>query len=134
MLEKYMEQFQKELELDKPLIRPNPGSYYIPLEDSLSLTITSMAGGFHLYSELVELPKENEEVFYTKALNANLFGQGTRGSILGLNDRGNMLTISQVVDYNIEYKDFKDLVDDFINTIDFWRVEVQNTKTESKSK
>jgi hypothetical protein len=133
MLEKYMTQFEKELELDKPLIRPNPGSYHIPLDDALSITISSSPSGFHLYSEVTEVPQGNDEIVYTKTLNANLFGQGTRGSVLGLNDRGNMLTISQVVDYNIEYKDFKDIIDDFINTIDFWKDEMLN-KNESKSK
>jgi len=119
--EKYMQQFEKELELERPLARPNSSAYLIPLDEGLTMSVNLLPFGFFLLSEFADAPKENEEVLYTEMLSANLFGQGTKGATLGLNERGNLLTISQVVDYNIEYRDFKELIDDFVNMIDFWQ-------------
>lgn len=120
-----MQQFEKDLELDRPLARPNSSTYLIPLDEGLIMTVNLLPFGFYLLCELADAPKENEEALYTEMLSANLFGQGTKGAILGLNERGNLLTISQVVDYNIEYRDFKELIDDFINMIDFWKEQSQ---------
>lgn len=121
-----MEQLERELDIGEPLARPSAGAYLIPLNNDLSVTVTFFPHGFSLLSEFAETPKENEETVYTEMLNANLFGQGTRGATLGMNDRGNLLTISRVVDYNIEYRDFKELIEDFINTIDFWKERVHS--------
>lgn len=128
MIEKYMERFQEELELTKPFKKPTPQSYLIPLDEGLSVTVTLLQNGFSLFSEFAKNPSENEEFVYTEALMANLFGEGTRGSLIGLNEKGNMLTISRIVDYNIEYKDFKELIEDFIQTVDFWKDRIENLK------
>ena len=52
---------------------------------------------------------------------ANLFGQGTKGGILGINAEGTMLTLSRTVDFAVDYKDFKEFLEDFINVMDFWQ-------------
>lgn len=117
-----MEQF--ELEMEQPLKGSIQGTYLIPLEDGINVMITPTPNGFSLFSELIELPKENEEDVYYQSLIANLFGQGTNGSLLGLNEQGNLLTLSRVVDYNISYQDFKEIIEDFINSIDFWKEEI----------
>lgn len=58
----------------------------------------------------------------------NLFGQGTHKAVLGLTEDGNMLTLFKVVEYNIDYKQFRDALEDFINSVDFWREEALNHK------
>lgn len=125
MLEKYMEQFEEEMEQS---LKGPAGTYLIPLDDGINIVISKVPNGFSLFSEVIECPKENEEEIYYQSLMANLFGQGTNGSILGLNDRGNLLTLSRVVDYNVEYKDFKEILEDFINSVDFWKDEVYNRR------
>lgn len=133
MLEKFIKQFELELEVEEPFNHPTPGSYVIALNQGFSITLAPLNQGFSLFCEFGSSPKENEEAFYLQALTGNLFGKGTKGAVLGLNDQGNMLTISQVVDYNIEYKDFKEIVEDFITTIDFWRNALRNEKSAQKS-
>ena len=56
-------------------------------------------------------------------LHGNLFGIGTRGAVLGASIDGNLLTLSKEVEYTPDYKEFKDLVEDFINMVDYWREE-----------
>lgn len=119
MLDKYIKQFEQDLELP-PLTGPKPGVYRIDLNEGIRIVISTIPDGFLIFSELTELPKEKKENIYYQTLTSNLFGQGTKGALLGLNDQGNMLTISRTVDYNVEYKDFKEIVEDFINAIDYW--------------
>lgn len=122
MLRRFIEEFSREMELEGSIPEIN-GVYTIPLEDKLDITLTEIPQGFTLFSTLIKCPIQNKEAFYCKLLHANLFGQGTHGALLGLNDDGTYLTLSRKIDYNIDYKGFKDVVEDFINVVDFWREE-----------
>lgn len=126
MLDDHMKKLQKEMELTQPLNTDLPGVYALPLEEGLTVIVTSMGSGCVLTCNMIACPKQREEDFYSTALLGDLFGQGTGGAVLGLSEDGNMLTLSKAIDYNIEYKDFKDLLEDFINSVDFWRQEVLN--------
>lgn len=124
MLNTLIKELEKEWELETPLPQDMPGVYSIPLEDGLSLSISSIGqGAIFLNSTVALIPKGREEHLYTQALLANLMGQGTKGALLGLNDTGTLLTLSRTIDYDVSFKEFRDIVEDFINTIDFWREE-----------
>lgn len=123
-LEKYMRELESEMGVQESFATSTPGVYAIPLEEGVDIKISSLPEGFFLSCEVIEVPSERLEAFYTEAMLGNLLGQGTKGAVLGLNVQGNLLTLTRVVDYNIDYKDFKELVEDFLNTVDFWRDEV----------
>jgi hypothetical protein len=127
MLDDWMRDFAQELETGS-LATESPGSYEIPMDEDLKIAVTSLGQGYNLFSVLAACPKINKENFFSKVMQANLFGQGTHGAVLGLTEEGNMLTLSQFVDYTTNYKDFRDVVEDFINTVDFWREEARNHK------
>ena len=126
MLEQFMKQFSKDLELEKPLTSEIPGTYTIGLEEDFSVTITEIPNGLTFSSILCSCPKGREEEFLTHAMLGNLFGQGTKGAVLGLDDEGNQLILTRVVEYNVDYKEFRDIIEDFINSVDFWREEALN--------
>ena len=48
---------------------------------------------------------------------AILFGQGTKGAVLGLSEDGSQLTLTQDIDYNAEYKEFRDTLEDFASIL-----------------
>lgn len=129
MLDKFIKSLSKELELEENLLATEvPGVYALPLEGDLTITMTDKPPGFALSCVLDSAKKQNEEDFFTRLMLGNLFGQGTKGAILGLNDDASLLTLTQTVDYNIEYKEFRDIVEDFINSADYWRAESKNFK------
>lgn len=133
MLDDCMEKLKKEMELTQSLNTDVPGTYSLPLDEGLSIGITSMGSGCVFTCNIIACPKQGEEEFYTLALLGDLFGQGTGGATLGLNEDGSLLTLSRGIDYNIEYKDFKDVLEEFINSVDFWRQEVLNLGMKLKS-
>lgn len=119
-----MQELIKDWELNDPVPQEMPGVYTIPLDEGLNVTIaTSVNGGIYLSSFITPIAKGNEEEVYSKALLANLFGQGTKGAVLGLNENGTLLTLSRLIEYDIDFKEFRDIVEDFINAVDFWREE-----------
>ncbi|MBA3816316.1 MAG: type III secretion system chaperone [Parachlamydiaceae bacterium] len=129
MLEKLIENLIPDMELgNTKLASEVPGTYAIPLDDGLTVLISEIPNGISLKCSVAPYPKVHEEIFSTQAMLGNLFGQGTRGATLGLSNDGNTLTLTQIIDYNIDYKEFKELLEDFINAVDFWRDEALNHK------
>ncbi|MCE5316765.1 MAG: type III secretion system chaperone [Parachlamydia sp.] len=125
MIEPFIKQLSQEMELEGSLATQVAGVFALPLEENMSVTITDRPPGFSLLCSFSPVPGKNEEAYLTRVMLGNLFGQGTKGAVLGINAEGNMLTLSQTIEYNINYKDFRDVVEDFVNSVDFWREEVQ---------
>lgn len=125
MLDTFMQQLMKDMEVEGSLATEVPGVYAIPVDENVSVFVSSIPRGFTLRCQVAPIAPENEEIFYTHVLQANLFGQGTDGSILGLDSEGKQLILSREIDYNIEYKEFSELIEDFLNSVDFWREEAQ---------
>lgn len=131
MLEQLIQELARDLELDEIPFMEKEG-YFLPLEEDVSVSIKALPPGpiqgFILSSTLAPCPKVNREAFFTQTLLANLFGQGTHHAVLGVSEDGNSLVLTRVIDYEIEYKDFKNAVEDFINMVDYWRAEALNQK------
>jgi hypothetical protein len=127
VLEEHIERLQKDLELKEPL--GTEGEGYSLLLDETRLTISEASSGFQLDANLGELPHDQQENFFSKMLRGNLFFQATGGSVLGLNDMGTHIMLRYYFPYKASYRDFKERLEDFINTIDFWKKEVENHKS-----
>jgi hypothetical protein len=56
-------------------------------------------------------------------MGANLLGKETNGNVLGLNEEGDILILTRDVDYDVDYKSFNYILEDFFNQVDFWRQE-----------
>lgn len=129
MLDKLIEKLIPDMELGTATLATEvPGTYALPLDNELTVILSEIPNGLSLKCSVAPFPKVHEEIFSTQAMLGNLFGQGTRGAILGLTNDGNTLTLTQTIDYNIDYKEFKELLEDFINAVDYWRDEALNHK------
>lgn len=128
MLDKFVQDLTKELELEDSLATDVPGVYALPFEDNLNITMSEQSSNLTLSCVVGPAKKQNEEDFYTRVMLGNLFGQGTKGSILGLSDDANQLLLNQSINYTIDYKEFRDILEDFINTAEYWRLELKNYK------
>ena len=125
MLDALMKNLIQELDLGNiPLTSGHvSGTYTLPLDDDIKVVISAIPKGIFFHADIAPFPQTRGEVFAAEVMLGNLFGQGTRNAVLGLNAEGTGLTLSRVVDDHIEYKDFKNALEDFINVIDVWRTE-----------
>lgn len=127
MIENWIEQLSRELELGQSL--PKDGSSFIfPVDEGVSVYISDFEQGFSLFCRVGECPTEKTEEFFSQAMLANLFGQGTKGAVLGLTDDYRFVTLSLESPYADEYRVFRDKLEDFMNGVDFWREEISLAK------
>jgi len=126
MLREFMTKLSAELEIGiEGASEKAPGVYHFPLDDILFVEL-SEPGAEEIQMRCVypENPLKDPGEFYTAALVANLYGRGTDRSLLGLDSEGKKLTLSYTIDYNADYKEFKEILEDFLNSADFWSREL----------
>lgn len=126
MLQSFIPKLVLDMELgDVNLGSEIPGTYSLPLDEGLSVEMTDIPAGYILKSKIAPYPKAQEDLFLTQAMLGNLFGQGTKGAILGINPEGTAITLTMVVDFPVDYKGFRESLEDFINVMDFWHEEAE---------
>lgn len=123
MLEKLINQLGQELAMDDLITSTEEHHYLLPFDNQINVEAIELEKGYLLKGVIGEHPQQNAESFLLKTMEANLFGIGTRGAVIGLNEEGKLLTLSLELDYNSSYKDFKEKLEDFISVIEFWRKE-----------
>ncbi len=123
MLDKLINQLIKELSMEEFVTSPENQHYILPFEENLEVEAIELDHYFVLKGKISPSPETNVEAFFLKVMEANLFGIGTRGAAIGLNEDGKLLTLSQQLDYNTPFKEFKEKLEDFVSVMDFWRKE-----------
>lgn len=127
MLESFIPKLISDLNIEKSTLASEiPGAYTLPLNDGLAIDMSDIPNGYMLKSNVAPFPKTKEELFVVQAMMGNLFGQGTKHAVLGLNSDATMLTLTLAVDYPVDYKEFRESLEDFISTMDLWREEAAN--------
>lgn len=127
MLDTLIQNLAEELELEGSLATETPGVFALPLEEDLRINISSLGQmGVTFFCRVAPCPDNQNEELFKEALLANLFGQGTGGALIGFDEAKKQLTLVKDVPYLVEYTEFKSILEDFINTVDFWRGETLN--------
>jgi hypothetical protein len=124
MLEKLMSQLEQDLAMDN-LTPSEEGRTHLSFDNQINVEAIELEKKIILKGLIGEPPQQNQNAFLLKVMEANLFGIGTRSTVIGLNDEGKLLTLSMELDYNSSFKDFKEKLEDFISVIEFWRIEAQ---------
>lgn len=121
--DKLIEELSRELDMEPFISLSDTGSYILLFDENIRTEISNDARYYLFKSTIGPCPSLNRETFLAGAMEANLFGKATRGAAIGLDETGNLLTLSSEVDYNSSYKDFKAHLEEFVNVIEFWRNE-----------
>jgi len=128
LLDEFMKNLSHEMELDRVMEPEMSGVYILPLDEDLDVVINRGDLGISFVSEIADCPEMRREEFLSEMLLGNLFGQGTTDAVLGLNATGKKITLARHLDHEITYDEFSDILEDFMNSVDFWREEAQNFK------
>lgn len=81
--------------------------------------------GLYFSSRLSPPPKKDREDFFIYLMKANFLGQGTGGSVIGMEKDENYLTLSLTLSYEVSYNMFKENLEDFLNYVEFWQGEIE---------
>ena len=125
MVNSYIEQLVIDIDIDEEFKTDNEHEYKLQLDKNIFVTITDLRPGFIFKSPIAEISTSNCEDLVTKLMTANLFYQGTEFASIGLDSKGRQLSLSKVISLNMEYDEFKDCLENFVNVVDFWQRETK---------
>lgn len=122
MLREFLEKLCKELAINIPKLNEQK-IYPLSLGQEL-IAIRDLDPGIALQSQVCEVPKKKKEELYIYLMRANLLGQGTGGTRIGLDSNEKFLTLSLGLPYELNYQKFRESIEDFVNYVIYWREEV----------
>ena len=124
MLERFVEQLSGDMGLEGAVEAREDGSYVLHFEPDLNVGMKERPeSGICFFAVLAPLPEEQREVFLQKLMAANLFGRETGGAALGVDSDGKRLTLSTFLSEQVNYREFHDHLEDFVNYAEAWRAE-----------
>ena len=121
MLDVFLKKLGQELQLTAPFSPVKKDRYELSFDPAIDVAMTESEEGVLLEGTLAPLPSSGAESFLLQAMEANLFGRGTRGGALGLTEEGKALTLSLAIPKGASYEHFKGRLQDFISVFDHWR-------------
>ncbi len=124
MLESFLQTIVADLELEALPIKEKDNVYPLQINPQTTITLKELEPGISFWSQIGPCPTLKREELFTLLMKANFLGQGTGGSVIALDESENFLTLSSVLPYDMNYKMFKDALEDFVNYLDYWREEV----------
>lgn len=120
MLKGLVNELAKELEMKEEIVSEDDQHFRLSFDHG-TVDATEMKECILLKGAIGEKPKKNSDAFLMRVMEANLFGIGTRGGMIGLKEK--QLTLIFELDPSISYKDFKEKLEDFISVKTFWQNE-----------
>lgn len=131
MLEKLVEQLVKELKLGSVPPLDKEKRYLIDI-GRFTIAFKELEPSILFAAEIGPLPQNKKEEFLMRVMKANFLGQGTGGSVIGLKEDESCLTLSLSLPYEVNYREFKEGLEDFVNYLDYWKQEIVQHESEAK--
>lgn len=124
MLEKYLGQLIADFRLD-PLTPVDERGLFSLRLNNIEVSLKYLDPGVYFYSKITQLlPQHKKEDVLSLLMKANFLGQGTGGGTIGLTEDESSLTLSLGLPYDMNYKEFKEALEDFVNFLDYWKVKL----------
>lgn len=95
------------------------------------LILKELESGFGIQSLMIEVPFLKEDLL-TFLMEAHFLGQLTGDHVIGLDHEEKFLTLSRVISYEVDYIEFKNLIEDFMNYLHYWSKEISSIELKSK--
>ena len=123
MLNNLLPQLSQEFNLGS-LAPPDEQKNHHLTIGALNIALKDLSPGFYFSSDIGPLPEKKKEDFLMRLMKANFLGQVTGGASLGLKEDESCLTLSLSLPYEMNYRAFKDSLEEFINFVDYWKKEI----------
>lgn len=134
MLETFLKTLSEELKLDPSFKKDKELFYTVSLNPELEVKVKESDPGMLFLGRIGPCPTLKKEELFTYLMKANFLGQGTGGASIGFDESGNCLTLSLNLPYDLNYKLFRDALEDFVNYIDYWKSElIRHQKTSEET-
>ncbi len=134
MLEYIFHDLEKHLDLKASKVENGLlGPFLIQINDQTDVWIKELNPGFVLKSVISPLIiGVDKETLFIYLMKANFIGQGTGGGVIALDPDEKFLTLSLIIPYEVNYRIFRDRLEDFINYLEFWKSELNRLENQSR--
>lgn len=114
----------KELSIEGITVSRDASSFTLMVDD-VAVELKDTSPGLQLSASLGECPQEQEGSVFSKMLRGNFLGQATKQARLGLDESGKNALLLATIPTIRSYRDFRDAVEDFVNSVIFWKKEIK---------
>ncbi len=133
ILEEYLSKLCSELSI--ALTSENEQRVYpLKMNNDTTIQIQEFDPGVFFQADITECPKDHLEELLTYLMRANLLGQGTGSSVIGLDEKEKYLTLSLCLPYEMNYRVFRENLEDFVNYLSYWRDEIEDLRKKAAQK
>jgi len=115
MLQDNLRELERNLEVSISSSPTERGVYLFELDDDITVQFYDLEEGAYLFCRLCETPQSNREDVFIKLSELNLLGEGSLGAVFGMTEDSKHLTLSRLIDYDVGYPQFYEIVEDFVN-------------------
>lgn len=89
--------------------------------------------GVYFVSAVGPIPERGREVVITALMHLNLLGKGTADGVIGYDEEIKQLTFSMAVPYRVQFGEFKNKLEDFVNYVELWKEELKKATEQKKN-
>lgn len=126
ILDQHIEKFEQEFSKVNFFQKKKEHQYEFSLPPSQSIELKYLDPGVFLSSPFHEMPKKNLETFFMHLMQGNYLGQGTGRTWISLEPNEKFLTLSMAMPYEVNYVEFKEMLEEFMNYFEFWKAQVED--------
>lgn len=131
MIDEYTKRLSSELEI--PIEKDEEKNVTLfRLNRNVEVTMTELDPGVLFFSRIITVHKDHREDLFSYIMRANLLGRGTFQSTIGMEVDEKFLTLSRCIPYEVNYPNFRDALEVFVNTLVLWREEVSKKHEQTK--
>lgn len=131
MIEKYVEKLVEELRLGAAPAPDEKKIMHLSIA-SAAIQIKDLDPGVYFFARIAPVPPMKKEEFFMYLMKANFMGQGAGGGTIGLQEDESFLTLSLSLPYEVNYRSFKEALEDYVNFVDYWKGEADRFKAQSQ--
>ncbi len=103
------------------------GFHLLEISGNFEVWVKELDPGVYFHAKIAStfIPRDRE-AFYIYLMKANFLGQGTGGAAIAIDPDEKFLTLSLSIAYEVNYKLFRDKLEEFVNYLEYWRKEIKN--------
>jgi hypothetical protein len=126
MLQDHLKELERELDVEISGKPNEPGAYTFVVDPELEVEFKDLDEGIFLLSQISEVPRNNKEDLFVSLSEANLLGVGTKGSVFGLTKDLKYIVINHLIEQDVSYQEFHDILEDFVNIAKIYQDEIKS--------
>jgi hypothetical protein len=126
-MEKLLKKLTSDLNITLPK-KEKDKSYLLDINEDAQVKVWKIDSNIFLKADIILCPMKKREEIFTKLMQANLLGKSTGGAVIGIDEEEKYLTLSLTLPYEINDREFKERLEDFVNFLIYWKDEIIEMK------